>query len=113
MKSSLFTPLFTFSTARVTSRQAPRLRASAGIIHNAKFSTTPHRRTESQQSASHVGSANRLPEFNLEGKVVCISGAGRGLGLVQAEALLEAGAIGNYLPQIPFPKTQIERYQTD
>lgn len=30
----------------------------------------------------------------MKDKVVVISGGGRGLGLVQAEALLEAGAVG-------------------
>jgi hypothetical protein len=43
---------------------------------------------------TYLGTTKRLPEFNLIDKVVLVSGAARGLGLVQAEALLEAGAIG-------------------
>lgn len=40
-----------------------------------------------------------LPEFSLKDKVIVVSGGGRGLGLVQIEALLEAGAKGMVLPQ--------------
>jgi len=43
---------------------------------------------------TYLGTTKRLPEFNLVDKVVLVSGAARGLGLVQAEALLEAGATG-------------------
>jgi hypothetical protein len=39
-------------------------------------------------------SADRLPEFSLVGKIILVSGGARGLGLTQAEALLEAGATG-------------------
>ncbi|KLU88699.1 sorbose reductase SOU1 [Magnaporthiopsis poae ATCC 64411] len=41
---------------------------------------------------SSAATQHGLPEFRLDGKVVIVSGAGRGLGLVQAEALLDAGA---------------------
>jgi hypothetical protein len=35
-----------------------------------------------------------LNEFQLKNKVIVVTGGARGLGLVQAEALLEAGAHG-------------------
>ncbi|CAK7236308.1 hypothetical protein SBRCBS47491_009593 [Sporothrix bragantina] len=44
-----------------------------------------------------------LPEFSLKDKVVIVSGAARGLGLVQAEALLEAGAKVHALDRLPEP----------
>ena len=47
---------------------------------------------------TYLGTTKRLPEFNLVDKVVLVSGAARGLGLVQAEALLEAGATGTSSP---------------
>lgn len=38
----------------------------------------------------------RMPEFSLAGKVILVTGGARGLGLTVAEALLEAGAKGNF-----------------
>lgn len=45
-----------------------------------------------------MSSSHGLPEFSLANKVVLVSGAARGLGLTQAEALLEAGAKGAFNP---------------
>ena len=42
----------------------------------------------------YLGTKRRLPEFILTDKVVLVTGAARGLGLTQAEALLEGGATG-------------------
>ena len=46
-------------------------------------------------AATYLGTTKRLPEFALNDKVVLVTGAARGLGLVQAEALCEAGATGD------------------
>lgn len=46
------------------------------------------------EAPTFLGTKKRLPEFNLADHVVLVSGGAGGLGLVQSEALLEAGAIG-------------------
>lgn len=61
--------------------------------------------------AAHLGTANRLPEYNLHGKVVLVSGAAQGLGLVQAEALLEAGATVYALDRRDTPSADFSRVQ--
>ncbi|KAI8954909.1 hypothetical protein F4801DRAFT_412728 [Xylaria longipes] len=44
-----------------------------------------------------------LPEFDLKGKVIVVSGGAQGLGVVQAEALLEAGATVHVFDRQPEP----------
>lgn len=62
-------------------------------------------------SASFLGTTKRLPEFNLTDKVILVSGAARGLGLTQAEALLEAGATVYALDRLPEPSPDFYRVQ--
>ncbi|KAH1336894.1 hypothetical protein KXV68_007364 [Aspergillus fumigatus] len=58
-----------------------------------------------------LGSKGRMPEFSLAGKVVLVSGAARGLGLTQAEALLEAGAKVYGLDRLEEPSAEFFEIQ--
>lgn len=50
-----------------------------------------------------------LPEFSLEGKVIVVTGGARGLGLTQADVLIEAGAIVHVLDVLPAPSSDFSR----
>jgi len=62
-------------------------------------------------TGSTIATPKRLPEFSLVNKIVLVSGAARGLGLVQAEALLEAGATVYALDRLETPSPDFARVQ--
>ncbi|KAL2797844.1 hypothetical protein BJX66DRAFT_296634 [Aspergillus keveii] len=64
-----------------------------------------------KQEAAAVGTKGRMAEFSLAGKVVLVSGAARGLGLTQAEALLEAGARVYALDRLEEPSPEFFNIQ--
>lgn len=76
------------------------------VAHGPPSPPAEERNAADPLSAIYLGTKRRLPEFNLTDKVVCVSGAARGLGLTQAEALLEAGATVYALDRLEEPVSQ-------
>jgi len=74
---------------------------------------TEEETTTGSNAAPDVSPVNKhlLQEFALTNKVICVSGAARGLGLTQAEALLEAGAIVHALDRLEEPSAEFSRVQ--
>lgn len=64
-----------------------------GTVTTPPPSTTDHIQTK-LPPAFGTRNAQRFREFNLEGRVIAVTGGARGLGLAMAEALMEAGANG-------------------
>ncbi|KAI9662650.1 MAG: hypothetical protein M1831_002693 [Alyxoria varia] len=61
-----------------------------------------------KEAPTFLGTTKRLPEFNLADKVILVTGGARGLGLTQAEALMEAGATVYCLDRLPEPSPNFE-----
>lgn len=70
---------------------------------DAKAARGPRSPPADEKKGIYLGTQRRLPEFILTDKVVVVTGGGRGLGLTQAEALLEAGAIVYALDRLEEP----------
>ena len=106
MNSLRLLPRSTTRALRSSRRQLPSITRTFSILQRLQTQGSPASsdpETTTSQTGNpptYLGTAKRLPEFNLVDKVVLVSGAARGLGLVQAEALLEAGATGT-LPSNP------------
>lgn len=82
-------------------------RRSIFPVSRALHSSPTHRNTDTDTSRNPTSNPKRghlLPEFSLQDRVIIVSGGARGLGLTQAEALLEAGAVVHALDRLPVPE---------
>ncbi|KAJ5185761.1 Short-chain dehydrogenase/reductase SDR [Penicillium cf. griseofulvum] len=75
------------------------------------MSTEPDTHASPSPQPIPPGPSPGIPDFSLANKVTLVSGAGRGLGLTLAEALLEAGAKVYALDSLPEPAPEFIQVQ--
>lgn len=92
-------PVSTYPAARAFSTTVQRQSAA----QSGRAPPDPPTSGKADASTSFLGTKKRLPEFSLADKVILVSGGARGLGLTQAEGLLEAGATVYALDRLPEP----------
>jgi hypothetical protein len=83
------------SVCVTASRASGRVSCRSIIASSSQLSRAFHSTPIHQDHApASSGPTVLLPEFSLRDRVIVVSGGAQGLGLVQTEALLEAGATG-------------------
>lgn len=104
LRTAAVRPAITYCPRIATARAVDRtfsVSAAARRSNNNEAATANAPPAPAADKAStetaYLGTKKRLPEFSLKDKVVLVSGGARGLGLTQAEALLEAGATGEFI----------------
>ncbi|KAL2174770.1 uncharacterized protein P884DRAFT_249402 [Thermothelomyces heterothallicus CBS 202.75] len=98
---------FIRKTALTAGRRGPALLVRRSLLLPIALSRRSFYGTPTRQNGSGVSGNGKnpylLPEFSLKDRVIVVSGGARGVGLTQAEALLEAGAVVHALDRLPEP----------